>query len=249
MRSGLFMCEGRLGVRRLLAGGRFPPRSVFVTQTALAALSDALAKLPEATPVYVGSQELLNQVVGYKLHRGCLAAVERGRPLDPQEVLAGCGPRPLLVLEEVRDPDNVGSIFRNAEAFGAGGVWLSRGCADPLYRKATRVSMGGTLAVPFARPVETGAWQALRAGGRAVVALTPDRGGEGIVEAARRLAGGAVALLLGTEDAGLSPAALAAADARVRIAMAPGVDSLNVGTAAGIALHHFAGLEGGGAPA
>lgn len=250
-RSGLFMCEGRLGVRRLLAGGRFRPRSVFVTRTALDALADAWPKLPGETPVYVGSQALLNEVVGYNLHRGCLAAVERGAGLDPEAVLAACGAvRPLLLLEEVTDPDNVGSIFRSAEAFGVGGVWLTPGCADPLYRKATRVSMGGTLALPFAKVAAAPpACARLREAGRAVVALTPDLRAEPIAQVSRRLAGRSVALTLGGEDAGLSPAALAAADASCRIPMAPGVDSINVGIAAGIALHRFAELAGGEPPA
>lgn len=246
-RSGLFMCEGRLGVRRLLAGGRFHPRSVFVTRTALDALSGAWSKLPRDTPVYLGSQALLNQVVGYNLHRGCLAAVERGAALEPGSVLAGCdGARPMLLLEELTDPDNVGSIFRSAEAFGVGGVWLTAGCADPLYRKATRVSMGGTLSVPFAKVA--GALPALallREAGRTVVALTPDPRAEEIDALSRRLCGRSLALAFGAEDTGLSDAALAAADAPCRIPMAAGIDSLNVGIAAGIALHRLAVLAGG----
>lgn len=246
-RANLFLCEGRLGVRRLLAGGRFRPRSVFLTPAALAALSDALRALPEGVPVYRGSQALLNEVVGYHLHRGCLAAVERGEPLEPEAVLAKCGVgRPLLFLENVTDPDNVGAIFRNAASLGAGGVWLTSGCADPLYRKATRVSMGATLAVPFARTdAAPEAFARLAAAGRVVVALTPERDAERIESAAARLAGRPLALALGTEGEGLSPAARAAAAERVRIAMAPGVDSLNVGMAAGIALHRFAAGPGG----
>lgn len=248
---GLFMCEGRLGVRRLLAAGRFRPSSVFVTWTALDALCDAWPKLPRDTPVYLGSQALLNRVVGYNLHRGCLAAVERGAPLEPQAVLDACeAGRPLLLLEEVTNPDNVGGIFRSAEAFAAGGVWLTCGCADPLYRKATRVSMGGTLAVPFARiDAAESACGRLREAGRVVVALTPDPRADPIERVSRRLAGRPVALALGAEDGGLSRAALAAVDAPCRIPMAEGIDSLNVATAAGIALHRFATLAGGGAGA
>ena len=245
----LFLVEGRLGVRRLLAEPAFRPHSFFLTPAALERLGDALASLGDATPVYRGSQALLNQVVGYPLHRGCLAAVERGPALAPEAVLSGCGAgRLLLVLEAVSDPDNVGSIFRSAASFGAGGVWLSPGCADPLYRKATRVSMGGTLSVPFARVSGAApACQRLRAAGRVVVALTPDRRAEPIEAVAERLAGRSVALAFGAEDAGLSPATLSAADASCRIAMADGVDSLNVGIAAGIALHRFS-VPSGGAP-
>lgn len=246
-RSGLFMCEGRLGVRRLLAGARFRPRSVFVTRTALDALADAWPGLPDATPVYVASQALLNEVVGYNLHRGCLAAVERGAALDPAAVLRGCrAARPILLLEEVTDPDNVGSIFRSAVAFGAGGVWLTAGCADPLYRKATRVSMGGTLDVPFARVTTVArACEQLREASRTLVALTPDPRAEPIDSTAKRLAGRPVALAFGSEGAGLSGALRAAADAPCRIPMADAVDSINVGIAAGIALHRFVGASGG----
>ena len=244
-RSDLFMCEGRLGVRNLLDVGRYRPRSVFVTRTALDALSDAWCKLPRRTPIYLGSQALLNQVVGFNLHRGCLAAVERGAVLEPATVLAGCdAARPALLLVEVSNPDNVGGIFRSAAAFGAGGVWLTTGCADPLDRKATRVSMGGTLSVPFAR-VDRGvtAIEELRAAGRTVVALTPDPRAEDIAEVSRRLSNEPVALAFGAEDAGLPEAVLAAADVPCRIPMAEGVDSLNVATAAGIALHRFSALH------
>lgn len=243
-RSDLFMCEGRLGVRHLLDGGRYVPRSVFVTQTALDALSDAWPKLPRCTPIYLGSQALLNQVVGFNLHRGCLAAVARGAALESACVLAGCdAARAALLLVEVSNPDNVGGIFRSAAAFGAGAVWLTPGCADPLYRKATRVSMGGTLSIPFARVAQgVAAIGELRDAGRTVVALTPDPRAESIDDVSRRLVGEPVALAFGAEDAGLPPDALAAADVRCRIPLAEGVDSLNVATAAGIALHRFSAL-------
>lgn len=244
----LFLVEGRLGVRRLLQESDFLPHSFFVTPAALAALSDVLGKLPEPLPVYRGSQDLLNRVVGYNLHRGCLAAVRRGAPRDPRGVLASCARegRPLVVLEEVNNPENVGNVFRNAAAFGAGGVWLTAGCADPLYRQATRVSMGGTLRVPFAR-LERGARMAepLREYGVRSIALTPDASAAPIDEVAADWAGDrAPALLLGNEGKGLSEAALALADLRVRIPLMPGVDSLNVATASGIALHHFARVPG-----
>ncbi len=249
-KSNLFMTEGRLGVRRLIADSRFRARSVFVTRAALAGLSDVLAKLGDETRIYLASQALLNEVVGYKMHRGCLAAAERGAPLSADEILARCaaGRRLLVVLEDVTNPDNVGSVFRNARAFGADGVLLTPRCTDPLYRKAVRVSMGGTLQLPFAR-VEgcAPAFEELRKAGFTVVALTPEPGAEPLEEAARRLVRvERVALALGTEAEGLSAAALAAADVRACIAMAPGVDSLNVATASGVALHRFARLEGAG---
>jgi tRNA G18 (ribose-2'-O)-methylase SpoU len=249
-KSNLFMMEGRLGVRRLIADSRFRARSVFVTKAALAGLSDVLAKLGDETRIYLASQELLNEVVGYKMHRGCLAAAERGAPLSAEGILARCGRgrRLLVVLEDVTNPDNVGSVFRNARAFGADGVFLTPRCTDPLYRKAVRVSMGGTLQLPFARVESCAhAFEALRTAGFAVVALTPEPGAQPVDEVAQRLAGAErVALAFGTEAEGLSAAALAAADVQACIAMAPGVDSLNVATASGIALHRFAKLEGAG---
>jgi tRNA G18 (ribose-2'-O)-methylase SpoU len=249
-KSNLFMTEGRLGVRRLVADSRFRARSVFVTRAALAGLSDVLAKLGDETRVYLASQALLNEVVGYKMHRGCLAAAERGAPLSADEILARCatGRRLLVVLEDLTNPDNVGSVFRNARAFGADGILLTPRCTDPLYRKALRVSMGGTLQMPFARVGSCAqAFETLRTAGFTVVALTPEPETTPLDQAARRLAGTErVALAFGTEAEGLSSAALAAADVRACIPMAPGVDSLNVATASGIALHRFGKPKGAG---
>ena len=246
LRAGgeLFLVEGRLGVRRLLLESDFVPQSVFATPAACSALADALGALPPEAPVYRGDGGLLNRVVGYNLHRGCLAAAWRGEPRTPQAVAAACAAagRPLLVLEKVDNPENVGNVFRNAVAFGAGGVWLSAGCADPLYRQATRVSMGGSLRVPFAwLPGDPGIPAALRAAGFESVALTPDPAAEAIGACVANGTGRALALLLGNEGAGLSDAVLRAADRRVRIPLAPGVDSLNVATASGIALHRLVG--------
>ena len=152
------------------------------------------------------------------------------------------GPRTLLALEGVTDPDNVGAIFRNAAAFGVAGVLLSSHCADPLYRKAIRVSMGATLSLPFAQvPDWAVTLAALRHAGYRLVALCPGADAEDIVEVAGRAPRRPrLALLLGAEGEGLSEATRAAADVEVRIPMAAGVDSLNVAAACGIALHRFA---------
>jgi tRNA G18 (ribose-2'-O)-methylase SpoU len=143
----------------------------------------------------------------------------------------------LLVLEGVTDPDNVGGAFRNAAAFGADGVLLS-GCCDPLYRKAVRTSMGHVLQMPHARLDDLGgAMGALKCAGFTIVALTPASDATPLGEYARvRAPLERIAVLAGSEADGLSGAALAAADARVRIPMHPGVDSLNLSTAVGIAL-------------
>lgn len=235
--AGLFLAEGRLTVERLLASTRYRTRSVFVTEAALRRLEGALASRPGAPPVYLAPRRVMDGVVGYAMHRGCLAAGERGAESDLATLLAAAPPR-LVVLEDVSNPDNVGGVFRNALAFGAGGVVLSERCADPLYRKSIRVSMGATLRIPFARaPRWAEALDALGAGGYCRVALTASRRARPIAEVA---SGERLALLLGAEDAGLSTRGRRAADRLVTIPMAPGVDSLNVATASGIALYHFA---------
>ena len=240
-REGLFLAEGRLLVRRLLASRRFPVQSLLLTPPALDDLRDLLAR-DDSTPAYVASAETVRAIVGFKFHRGCLALGVRGEPVAPAALMDPPGPRTLLALEGVTDPDNVGAIFRNAAAFGVAGVLLSSHCADPLYRKAIRVSMGATLALPFAQTPDWGATlETLRDAGYRLVALCPGAEGEDIVEVAGRPPRRPrLALLLGAEGAGLSEATRAAADVEVRIPMAAGVDSLNVAAACGIALHRFA---------
>jgi len=238
--SGAFLAEGRLNVERLLACVRYRARSVFVTDAALRGIEISLARLGDETPVYLASQTLMNEIVGYRMHRGCLAAGERGRELALEPLLDGLapGPRCVLVLEDVSNPDNVGAIFRNALAFGADAVVLTSRCADPLYRKAIRVSMGATLRVPFARaPDAAAALRRLRARGFATVALSARRSAQSL--AALAPPPERVALLLGAEGHGLSPAAAAAVERCITIPMAAGIDSLNVATAAGIALHQL----------
>jgi tRNA G18 (ribose-2'-O)-methylase SpoU len=237
--DGLFLCEGRLVVARLLGGSRYRVRSVLATAPVLEDLRDALGPAPP--PVFVASTAVIRSIFGFNFHRGCLALGERPeQSASPESVIAPAGPRIVVGLDEVTDPDNVGAIFRNAAAFGAAGVLLSPGCADPLYRKTIRVSMGGTLSTPFA--------QALRGAGYTLVALSPDPGAEAIGTAAERLVSRRLAVIVGAEGPGLGEQTRAAADLRVRIPMAPGVDSLNVATACGIALHRLAGggIMGGG---
>jgi len=240
-REGLFLAEGRLLVRRLLEASRFPVQSLLLTPPALDDLRDVLA-CDDSTPAYVASAETIRAVVGFKFHRGCLALGVRGEPRAPEALMDPVGPRTLLALEGVADPDNVGAVFRNAAAFGAAGVLLSSHCADPLYRKAIRVSMGATLSVPFAQASDwPAALAALRHAGYRLVALCPAAEAEDIVEvAARAPRRPRLALLLGAEGAGLSGTTRAAADVEVRIPMAAGIDSLNVAAACGIALHRLA---------
>jgi tRNA G18 (ribose-2'-O)-methylase SpoU len=229
---GVFVAEGRHVVRRLLAEPRFTTRSVLLTPTALDAMADAIDRAPDI-PVFVVRQDAIDTITGFDIHRGCLAIGERPSPRPWAELVRNA--RMVLVLERVGNADNVGGIFRNAAALGANAVLLGPACADPLYRKAIRTSMGAALRVPFAEmedwPVDL---SRLQASGFRLLALTPADSARPIEAASP---GDRVALLLGHEGDGLSDDALRHADVRVRIPMAEGVDSLNVATAAAIALH------------
>src|SRR2546428_12012866 len=222
-RDGTFIAESRQVVRRLVGGSRFRVRSVLATEAAAEDLRDVLTA---GLPVYVAPEATLQRVVGFNFHRGCLAVGERGAELGLEGLLDA---RVLLVLEGVTNPDNIGGAFRNAMAFGAGGVVLAPGCSDPLYRKAIRVSMGGTLVVPFTR-AEPWPETLARLGERGftVVALTPD-GGTDIGELGpSRPIPRRVALLLRADGEGLSAAARAAADLAVAISLTGRGQSLDV---------------------
>ncbi|MBL8745631.1 MAG: RNA methyltransferase [Phycisphaerae bacterium] len=244
-----FIAEGRFVVRTLLTASRFRARSVLVTDAALESLRDVLEAASAAVPtlpVLVLGQAEMNRVVGFDIHRGCLAAGDRGERLTVEETVRKAFGRPIVILEGVNNHDNIGSIFRNAGAFGVGGVVMDRGCVDPLYRKAIRVSMGGTLRVPFAHFGDEG-WPerlaSLREAGYSVLALTPRLSAVNIHEfGASRPLPKRAAVMFGSEGVGLSEQALAAADVHVRIPIVPGVDSLNVAAAAAIALHRLAPL-------
>lgn len=243
--AGVFVAEGRLVVRRLLRDGRLTPRSLLVTAAALASLDDPSVTHP-ALPVYVVAQDVMNGITGFNLHRGCLALATRpprrewaefaqsAHLLDPAR-----GAR-LVVLEQVGNADNVGSIFRSAAALGAEAVLLGPRCADPLYRKAIRTSMGAALSLPYADAAPwPGVLDDLAARGITVVGLTPDPGARPVQEVAAEIGRVPVALLLGHEGDGLTPAALAHCRYRARIPITADVDSLNVAVAAAIALAAF----------
>lgn len=237
---GLFVAEGRLIVRRVIEDGRYRVQSVLVNDAALHQLEPVLAKLPANVPILVSGARELADIAGYDIHRGCVALVHRRPDTTVDDLMAPV--RTLVVLEAVSNADNVGGVFRNAAAFGAGGVLLSPACCDPLYRKAIRTSMGATLRVPFAR-AEAGDWPGVlvrvRAAGFTLAALTPREPSETLADFAARPRPPRVALMVGTEGAGLTPAVEGAADYRVRIPIADGVDSLNLAAAAGIALYEL----------
>lgn len=227
--------EGARPIERLLERA-WPVRSVLLSEAQARARTDLVVGAGErGIAVYVASQAVVDGLAGFHVHRGALALAERPPPRRPADVLEGC--RLALVVEGVNDHENLGALFRNAAAFGAGAVLLDPRTCDPLYRRSVRVSMGHVLAVPFAR-VEPwpGGLEDLRARGWTIVALTP--AGPDVLAAIPAPAG-PLAVLVGAEGDGLSRPALAAANHRVRIPMAAGVDSLNVATAAAVALHHF----------
>lgn len=229
---GIFTVEGRLSIEALLASP-IPVRSLFVASEHVARVA---ALVEGDIPIYTMPARAMEQVSGVHFHRGVLAVAER--PALPSVADLVDDARTLLVLEAVNDHENIGALFRNAAAFGVDAVVLDPETADPLYRRSTRVSLGHVLRVPFAR-VEPGGWPAaladLSARRITTVALTPAADAEPLgrllEEGPERLA-----LVLGAEGPGLSPAALAAVDRSVRIPMEPGVDSVNVATAAAIAL-------------
>ena len=242
--QGCFVAESRHVVRRLLASGRFPVRSLFVTKAALDDLADALAQLADPPPVLLAEHALLCEVAGYHVHQGCLALAERGSEPTLAELtrVAAAGRGLLVGLEQLTDPANVGSVFRNALAFGADGVVLAPGGAHPLFRKSVRVSMAATLAVPFARAEPwPDALGKLRAEGFLLLACVAQQGARDLRDFGRSLPlPERVVLLFGGEGSGLTPAARAAADLEITVPSAADVDSLNVATASGIVLHHFA---------
>jgi len=231
--KGLVIAEGVLVVQRMLAS-RFTPHAFLGTDRRLAELSADLASV--AVPFYRASAEVMARIVGFHLNRGVLAASRRPPELGVAEVLAGA--RTVAVLEGVNDHENLGSIFRNAAGLGVDAVIFGAGCADPLYRRAVRVSMGHALLVPFAKAAS---WPAdlnlLRNSGFRLLAMTPSPRARTLSETMDELRDEKVAVIVGAEGPGLTETVLRVADTRVRIPMARGTDSLNVATAAALAFY------------
>lgn len=241
--AGVFIAEGPGPVAQLLAS-RYPARSLLVDERRLDRVVALLGD--RDVPVYVAARDVLYATVAFPAHQGVLGCGGRLPPLPVGETLAGA--RRALVLEAMNDHENLGALFRTARAFGVDAVLLAPGCADPLYRRSVRVSMGHVLHLPHA-PIGAlpAALDDLRAAGLLTVALTPDPAAGAItdVDATRPLA-----LLLGAEGPGLSTETLAAADIRARIPTNPAVDSLNVAAAAAVALYALQPAAGvGGAAA
>ncbi|MET4158102.1 RNA methyltransferase [Agromyces sp. PvR057] len=230
--NGLYIAESAKVITRAIRAGH-RPRSVLMEEKWLAGLEAALE--PFDVPVHLADADQLEAITGYRVHRGALAAFERPELPDPATLLAGA--RRVVVLEDIVDHTNVGAIFRSVAALGADAVFVTPRCADPLYRRSVRVSMGTVFQVPWTRLPEWGdAVDLLHGVGFTIAALAlADRAvtlQELAADAPERLA-----LVFGAEGDGLSRTALEAADRVVRIPMAHGVDSLNVAAAAAVVLY------------
>jgi len=240
-RQGRFVAEGEVVLA--VAAGRGLIEAVLIDQKRAEGLASLLDRLPPDTPVYTAAQAVLDTVVGFHIHRGILAIGRRPPEPDPAALLQGLPDhKPVLVLHGIGNHDNMGGLFRNAAAFGAGAVLLGGDCCDPLYRKAIRVSVGATLTVPFARFAPgSDACTMLQAAGFEPLAFSP-AGAERLIDLEPPAR---AAVLLGSEGPGLPEAVMARART-LSIPMSPGWDSLNVAVTGAIVLHHLA--FGGEAP-
>ena len=228
---GLFMAESYEVISRAMDAG-MAPRSFLMSEKWLAKFAPLYERFPEV-PVYVGAESLLETLTGFHLHRGALAAMQRPQLPEVTELLRGA--RTVAVLEDIVDHTNVGAMFRSAAALGVDAVLVTPHCADPLYRRSIRVSMGTVFQVPWTR---LEAWPAagvdlLHEAGFDVLALALSEGASAldVVDLGPERK---VALVLGAEGHGLKPATLRAVDEHVVIPMAGGVDSLNVAAASAV---------------
>jgi len=236
-REGLFVAEGEVVLRTLVSpSSRCRPRSILLAAKRVEGLRDVIAAAPVGTPVYSASQAVLDAVAGFPLHRGILALGEKPAPVAAADLLAGLGQDAVVVAASgIGNHDNIGGIFRNAAAFGAGGVLLDDLSGDPFYRKSIRVSVGAVLRTPIAAPLPLHALvDALEAQEFEVIALTPSASEP--LSALRP--GGRRALLLGSEGPGLPDDIIRRCRA-VGIRMSGGFDSLNVAATSAVALHQL----------
>lgn len=240
-REGRFIAEGTVVLRMLAQAGAegrgFAAEAVLLLESRVAGVAGIVAAFPADVPVYVAPAAVFDAIAGFPMHRGVLALGRKPAAVPvadriaalPEEslVLAGCG---------LSNHDNAGAIFRNAAAFGADAVFLDETSCDPLYRKAIRVSVGSVLTVPFSRGLAAHALlSALAGAGFEIWGLSP----QGKVPVGAVPAGRRIALVVGTEGEGL-PQAILSSFRTARIPQRPGLDSLNVATASGIALYQIA---------
>jgi tRNA G18 (ribose-2'-O)-methylase SpoU len=245
-RQGRFIAEGTVVLTMLAkahrAGVGIRAEKILLLKNRVEGVSALLETLPADVPVYVAEGAVLDAIAGFHLHRGVLAVGSREDAGASLEAVVSSLPAQSLVLVGcgISNHDNIGSLFRNAAGFSADAVLLDETCCDPLYRKALRVSVGSVLTTPYSRGGSSEAvLGALAGAGFEIWALSPS----GSVEIGEIRPGRRVALVMGTEGTGL-PASILARFQSARIAQAPGLDSLNVGTASGIALYHLARAMG-----
>jgi len=230
---GLFIAEGEKVIRRAIEAGH-RPRSFLLAERWLPGLADLTDADPDV-PVYVVTEELAEAVTGFHVHRGALASVHRAAP-TPMADLLGLGR--LVLAEDIVDHTNVGALIRNAAGLGWDGVLLAPRAADPLYRRAIKVSMGTVFSLPWARIDDWAtAIPTLRASGFTVVALALSPDAVALDDLAARPRPDKLCLVVGTEGEGLSRRWIEQADAVVQIPMSHGVDSLNVAAATAVACY------------
>lgn len=229
---GLFIAEGEKVIRRAVEAGH-RPRSFLLAERWLDSLSDVLER-HRGVPVYLVTEELAEQVTGFHVHRGALASLHRDEPHSVDDLLSA---RRLVVLEDLVDHTNVGAVFRSAAALGVEGVLVTPRCADPLYRRSIKVSMGTVFQVPWARiePWPAGIGR-LQEAGYLVAGMTLGEGAVTLDELAAR-AHPKLALVFGTEGHGMTPGTDRRLDVRVTIPMMNGVDSLNVAASSAVAFY------------
>jgi tRNA G18 (ribose-2'-O)-methylase SpoU len=232
---GLYMAESLKVIERAIRAGH-QPRSFLMTERWLSDLGEVLevvATRDGDVPVYVGAPGVVERITGFNLHRGALAAMHRPAPVALDELLAGA--RRIAVLEDIVDHTNVGSVMRNAAALGVDGVVISPRCADPLYRRSVRVSMGAAISLPHHRlQAWPGGLDLLKSAGFSLVALALHESAIPL-DVFERAMPAKIAWLLGTEGTGLSQPLVDSADFIVKIPMSEGIDSLNVAAASAVA--------------
>ncbi|WP_433929014.1 TrmH family RNA methyltransferase [Curtobacterium flaccumfaciens] len=229
--GGLYIAESNTVIERAVRAGHVP-RSILVQEKWLDSVLPLVAE--HDGPVFVGADALLEELTGFRMHRGAIAAMQRPELPSVADVVRDA--KVVVVLEDIVDHTNVGAVFRSVAGLGADAVLVSPRCADPLYRRSVRVSMGTVLQVPWTR---IGDWPAageeLRAQGFHLAAMALTDESVDLDDFVADLPD-KVALVMGTEGQGLTPAAIASADTTVRIPMAHGVDSLNVAAASAVGL-------------
>ncbi|MEI2299493.1 TrmH family RNA methyltransferase [Ensifer sp. MJa1] len=244
-RQGRFIAEGTVVLRMLAAaheaGRGFVAEAILLLENRLAGVQDILSRFPPTVPVYVANAQVFDAIAGFNMHRGVLALGRRDGDTGRDALIASL-PASSLVLAAcgISNHDNMGSLFRNAAAFGVDAVLMDETSCDPLYRKSIRVSVGAVLTVPFAREGSVSdLLERLQSAGFAIWGLSP----AGAIDIGAIPPAPRTALLMGTEGEGL-PQSVMTSIRTARIRQRPGLDSLNVSTAAGIALHQVALING-----